>query len=59
MSDAISGKFKRAAIPEHRICQVRYFMGNAQTLITTERDNKSVCSRKVISLFFAYLRTIP
>ena len=51
MCDVLSGEFENTAKCEHRICPDKCFMGLAQTLITTERDNKSVRSRNVISFF--------
>ena len=60
MCDVLSGEFENTAKCEHRICPDKCFMGLAHTLITTERDNKSVRSRNVISFsvceVFAYAK---
>ena len=43
---------------EHRIWPVKRWMGKAQTLITTERDNKSVRSRNVISFSVGLMKSL-
>ena len=49
MGDVLSGEFENTDKCEHRICPDKCRMGESQTPITTERDNKSVRSRNVIS----------
>ena len=49
MGDVLSEEFENPTKCEHRIWLVKHSLGEAHPLITTERENKSVRSRNVLS----------
>ena len=58
MGDVLIGEFENTAKCEHRICPDKCKMGQAQTLITTERDNKSALIRNVISFSVGLMKSL-